>query len=260
MLCTFLIIRQFRNLTAEELPDGVDAGTEFTSVCINVALYLPYLAGECRKHGIVLERQILTHISEARKMHHSGWDADVLINCTGLMASTLGGVNDKTVVPARGQTVIVRNDPGDWGIGSGPDVGEEELVYYMKRASGMMLILVHQVVDPLLTYPGGGTVLGGSYQIGNWESQPDHNLAIRIMKRAVELNPELAGGKGIDGLSIVRHAVGLRPYRAQGVRLEKEKIDGAWVVHNYGHAGFGYQVSYACAERVVTLVDEIIGV
>jgi D-amino-acid oxidase len=36
-------------------------------------------------------------------------------------------------------------------------------------------------------------------------------------------------------------------------------IDGTWVVHNYGHAGWGYQGSYGCAERVVELVDEIVG-
>jgi D-amino-acid oxidase len=110
----------------------------------------------------------------------------------------------------------------------------------------------------VLTCPGGGTVLGGCFQIGNWNPQPDPNLAMRIMKRAVELNPTLAGGKGIDGLSIIRHTVGLRPHRDQGVRLEKEKIDGVWVVHNYGHSGYGYQVSYACSEAVIKLVDEII--
>lgn len=78
------------------------------------------------------------------------------------------------------------------------------------------------------------------------------------MKRAVELRPQLTNGKGIEALSIVRHAVGLRPYRLGGVRLEKELMDGVgWVVHNYGHAGFGYQTSYGCAEVVVNLVEEI---
>jgi D-amino-acid oxidase len=78
------------------------------------------------------------------------------------------------------------------------------------------------------------------------------------MKNAVALNPGLTGGKGIEGLSIVRHAVGLRPYRAAGIRLEKEKIDGLWVVHNYGHAGYGYQTSFGCSEAVVKLVNEIV--
>ena len=78
------------------------------------------------------------------------------------------------------------------------------------------------------------------------------------MKRVVDLNPKLANGKGVEGLSIVRHAVGLRPYRKAGVRLEKEKIGSLTVVHNYGHAGFGYQASYGCAQAVVELVDGIV--
>jgi D-amino-acid oxidase len=47
--------------------------------------------------------------------------------------------------------------------------------------------------------------------------------------------------------------------REGGVRIEKEEIGGMWVVHNYGHAGWGYQGSYGCAEKVVELVDEVVG-
>jgi D-amino-acid oxidase len=109
---------------------------------------------------------------------------------------------------------------------------------------------------------GGGTVLGGCYQKGNWDAFPDPNLAIRIMKRSIELCPELVGKeadgeqRGIEGLDIIRHGVGLRPFRQGGVRIEKEKINGVMVVHNYGHGGFGYQASYGCAITAVSLVEE----
>jgi D-amino-acid oxidase len=43
-----------------------------------------------------------------------------------------------------------------------------------------------------------------------------------------------------------------------GVRIEKEKIGQIWVVHNYGHGGWGYQGSYGCSEGVLELVDEIL--
>jgi len=59
------------------------------------------------------------------------------------------------------------------------------------------------------------------------------------MRRCVEVCPELAGGKGIDGLDIIRHGVGLRPARKGGPRIEKEMIDGQKVVHNYGAGGSG---------------------
>lgn len=107
---------------------------------------------------------------------------------------------------------------------------------------------------------GGGTILGGTYQKHNWSSEPDPDQAIRIMKRAVEMCPALTGGKGIEALDVVRHGVGLRPLRNGGVRIEKEKMDnGMWVIHNYGHGGWGYQGSYGCSEGVVELVREVLG-
>lgn len=40
------------------------------------------------------------------------------------------------MAPARGQLVIVRNDPPVMASTSGTDDGEEELLYTMKRAAG----------------------------------------------------------------------------------------------------------------------------
>jgi D-amino-acid oxidase len=189
---------------------------------------------------VIFKRAIFPHICEAANAHHSKQKAHVVINCTGLCASKIGGVEDTTVVPARGQIVLVRNSPSAMVTISGCDDGEDEVAYLMMRAAG------------------GGTILGGSYQLGNWESQPDPNLAIRIMKRALQLCPELTSGAGIEGLDIVRHGVGLRPVRAAGTRIEKEKIDGVWVIHNYGHGGYGYQSSYGCSQEVVQLAEEIL--
>jgi D-amino-acid oxidase len=229
-------------LPKEELSEGVDSASAFTSVCINTAIYLPWLVSQCLASGVVFKRAVFRHISEAssRGIHPSSAAVDVVVNCTGLMASKLGGVEDQTVVPARGQIVVVRNDAGKMMDISGTDDGDDEACYVMTRAAG------------------GGTVLGGSYQLGNWESQVDPNLAVRIMKRAVELCPALTEGGDIDKLDVVRHGVGLRPVRLGGTRVEKERIGGVWVVHNYGAGGAGYQSSYGCAQAAVSLVDEVL--
>jgi D-amino-acid oxidase len=229
---------QFREVPQSELRDGIDNATTFTSVCINTAIYLPWLVGQCLAAGVVFKRAIVRHVSDAADLHHSGLPAALVINCTGLSSATLGGVEDKSLIPARGQIVVVRNDPGAMFSISGCDDGQDEVAYIMMRAAG------------------GGTVLGGSYQKNNWESQFDPNLAIRIMKRAVALCPKLTGGRGIEHLDIIRHGVGLRPLREGGARVEKEKIGGVWVVHNYGHGGAGYQSSYGCSQKVVRLVEE----
>ncbi|KAI5463486.1 FAD dependent oxidoreductase [Mariannaea sp. PMI_226] len=230
----------FREQHPNEVVRGYDSGCEYTSVCINTAIYLPWLLGQCVKNGVVVKRAILSDIREAKNLSHTGKTANIIVNATGLGSLKLGGVKDTTMAPARGQVVLVRNECTPMMIGSGTADGGGEEMYIMQRAVG------------------GGTILGGTYDIGNWESQPDPNIAIRIMQRVVDARPEIAGGKGVTGLSVVRHAVGFRPWRKDGLRLEEEKLDDeTWIVHNYGHAGWGYQGSYGCAEGVVELVDKV---
>ncbi|PGH26931.1 hypothetical protein AJ80_01312 [Polytolypa hystricis UAMH7299] len=238
------VVPDFKLLPKEQLAAGVDNASSFTSVCINTAVYLPWLVSQCLKNGVVFNRAVFKHIADAANAHHSGRKADVVVNCTGISARKIGGVEDSKVFPARGQIVVVRNDPGVMASISGSDDGEDEVCYIMQRAAG------------------GGTILGGTYQRNNWESQPDPNIAIRIMKRCLSLCPDLVGkdenGKqrGIEGLDIIRHGVGLRPLREGGPRQEKEKVDGVWVVHNYGHGGFGYQCSWGSCAESTKLVAE----
>lgn len=238
----------YRALRPDEVPAGHDAGGAFTSVCINTAVFLPYLVGECRKNGVVFRRGVVPHVADAARFAHApGTGTPVVVNATGLGAMKLGGVEDGTMAPARGQVVMVRNEAPYMVATSGTEDEAADVCYIMTRAVG------------------GGTVLGGTYDKGNWNANPDPNIAMRIMKRAVEVCPGLTGGKGVAGLDIIRHGVGLRPFREGGVRIEREVVvgkdgrRGVQVVHNYGHAGWGYQGSFGCAERVVELVGEIKG-
>ncbi|KAF2031553.1 FAD dependent oxidoreductase [Setomelanomma holmii] len=231
----------FRVLPRSELPPDCDTGTAFTSVCINTAVYLPWILGQCVKNGVTVKRGVLSHISEASAYHPAG-RADVIVNCTGLLASKLRGVMDTNVYPGRGQIVLVRNEAGKMYTTSGTEDGSDEATYIMQRAVG------------------GGTILGGCLQHGSWESQPDPNLAQRIMQRAIDLCPHLAPQTGkVSELSIIRHGVGLRPMRKGGPRVEKEKIGDQWVVHNYGHAGYGYQSGWGSAWEAERLALEILG-
>ena len=76
------------------------------------------------------------HISEAAHAHHSGQVAQLVVNCTGLSAGKLGGVEDKNMVPARAQTVLVRNEAIGTVGGSGTDDGDDEICYIIPRAAG----------------------------------------------------------------------------------------------------------------------------
>ncbi|KAJ5670542.1 FAD dependent oxidoreductase [Penicillium maclennaniae] len=233
------VVPDFQTIAKDKLSGEMDNAQQFTSVCINTAVYLPWLVGQCVKNGAVFKRAVLKHITEAATAHHTGQPADVVVNCTGLASKTLGGVADDKMYPARGQIVIVRNDAGSMYSASGTDDGPDEALYLMTRAMG------------------GGTILGGTYQKHNWDALPDPNIANRIMKRAIAAAPQLVKqGQGIEGLDIIRHGVGLRPLREGGPRLEKDEVEGVNIVHNYGHGGFGYQASFGCANEVVTLVKE----
>jgi len=203
-------------------------------------VYLPWLVGQLLKNGVVIKRSIIKDIKEARALSHTGQPASVIVNATGLGSLKLGGVRDSALYPIRGQTALVRNESTPMVLCSGSTDGPGEELYIMQRAGG------------------GGTVLGGTYDVGNWETEPDPNVASRIMSRVVKVRPEIASGNGIAGLSVIRHAVGLRPARKGGVRLEKETLDGSTtIVHNYGHGGYGYQSSYGYAAGVVELVSEV---
>jgi glycine/D-amino acid oxidase-like deaminating enzyme len=54
---------------------------------------------------------------------------------------------------------------------------------------------------------------------------------------------------------IIDIAVGIRPFRAQGPRIEAEKRFGKTVVHHYGHGGSGWSLSWGSAQRALALVQ-----
>lgn len=57
--------------------------------------------------------------------------------------------------------------------------------------------------------------------------------------------------------TLVRQTLaGLRPFRAEGFRVEAEPIGDTLVVHNYGHGGSGITLAYGTAELAVALALE----
>ena len=179
--------------------------------------------------------------------------ADLIVNCTGLSSHKLGGVKDEKLYPVRGQIVLIQEEV-DYMISCADEdqdtAAEGEFCYAMSRGAG------------------GGSILGGTYQIGNWDGKVNDSTTERILRRAVKCCPALIAGSqktGIEDwkkLTVVRAGVGLRPARKDGVRIESELITGkawkGWVVHNYGHGGYGYQSSWGCARQVAKLVRDCV--
>lgn len=145
------LVDDYKDLKADELPPGIASSCEFSSVCINPALYLPWLVGQCRANDVTFHRKSLAHISETRSLKILGFNTDIIVNATGLSSASLG-VRDQAVYPIRGLTVVVRNVAPQMLCISGMGEDKDNACYMMTRAAG------------------GGTILGGTMQDGNWES------------------------------------------------------------------------------------------
>jgi D-amino-acid oxidase len=60
----------------------------------------------------------------------------------------------------------------------------------------------------------------------------------------------------IDAGRVIRTVVGLRPYRATGFVLRAEPFGRKLLVHNYGHGGGGFSLSWGCATLAADLIAD----
>ena len=162
---------------------------------------------------------------EVHSLESLSENGEVVINCSGVWASQL--VDDKEVYPIRGQVVVAERLDSLPGTIVVYDDGETP-TYVVPRSNDC--------------------ILGGTAQVGNWEPNPDPETASEIRTRCEMLNPLVAS------METVKHKVGLRPGRNK-VRLEREvSPTGVMVIHNYGHGGSGFTLSWGCADEVVSLI------
>ena len=55
----------------------------------------------------------------------------------------------------------------------------------------------------------------------------------------------------VDASRVIRTVAGLRPYRASGFVVRAEALGDKRLVHNYGHGGAGFTLSWGCAREVL---------
>ncbi len=60
----------------------------------------------------------------------------------------------------------------------------------------------------------------------------------------------------VDTGRIIRTIVGLRPYRSGGFVLRAQRFGSKMLVHNYGHGGGGFSLSWGCATLAADLVAD----
>lgn len=141
---------------------------------------------------------------------------DVVVNCSGLGARQL--CNDRLVQASRGVVLKVPN-PG--------------IVRHMVALERDALTYVISRSDDI--------VLGGTDDPGE-DAHVSEEVAREIHRRCMSIDPRLP--------ATYETAVGFRPLR-ESVRLEREQ--DTRIIHNYGHGGAGFTVSWGCAREVLRL-------
>jgi D-amino-acid oxidase len=194
-----------------DFPLTFTSGFAVTVPLIDTTIYLDYLANRFRTAGGVIES---AHINKREEIPR---EFDLIVICAGIGAREL--VHDSELEPHRGQVAIVPK----LDLGQAIVCDDAPLMYAIPRA--------HDCVF-------GGT---NSVSENREPSSADTTAIVSECSRVL----------GIDPPPVVGVKIGLRPFRKSGVRLEPEKLrDGRTIIHNYGHGGAGFTLSWACAEEV----------
>ncbi|KAG1837249.1 hypothetical protein C8R48DRAFT_782755 [Suillus tomentosus] len=176
----------------------------------------------------------------------------LLVNATALGSRSLMDVEDTAIYPIRGQSIIVERTDLEEFV-----VVRSELHTTITSRPGLMQM---------------NTVsLGGTYQVGSWDTSLDMSVAKGIFERCSVIAPCLKE----EGTKILMHTVALRPDRKGGPHVEAERIslplvrsDGLapnlgedagqqqdiTVIHAYGMGAAGYQRSWGVAFEVLSLL------
>jgi D-amino-acid oxidase len=208
---------------------------------IDTDVYMSWLLGEVRRAGCrVVEGKLTGPLAEQVEELTRAFEADAVVNCTGLGAKDLG---DSLVFPVRGALVRVHNDGGAM-----PKITQAHCV--SSDGSGMD----HGF---LFVVPRGDktVILGGIAEPNEWDlgiGLHNYDPVREMYRRCLEFLPLLSAGE-VDAAEPVR--VGLRPFRKGGVRLEQQP--GTRLIHNYGHGGSGVTLSWGCASEVADLVERV---
>lgn len=205
-------------IPANDLPEGYTSGFISEVPLIQSPKYIAYLLNRFHELGGTIEYREMQSLSELVN------DNALIINCTGVQAKYVA--NDDAVHPIWGQVLRIDAPHIKQSV-----MDDEHFTYVFPREDGV--------------------ILGGIHVHNRWQREPDATITADIIARCQKLLPELTD------INIQAIDVGLRPGRYQ-VRLEVEQLtDSCTVIHNYGHGGVGYTLSWGCAKEVLALMKAL---
>lgn len=216
-------VKNFIRVGKDELPPGYVDGYVVPIARIDTPIYMEYLVNRFKDDGgkITKINHKIEGIDELSDNHR------LIVNSTGLGSLKL--FDDKEMFPIRGQLVKTTNP------GLKDCINEEE---------GPLAV---SYIVPHEDY----CILGGTADDNDWSLDVDPKTSEEILRKCRELDPRL------NEAEVLGERVGLRPGRME-VRLELEHLSkDSFVIHNYGHGGAGFTLSWGCAEDVLKLVEQV---
>jgi D-amino-acid oxidase len=160
----------------------------------------------------------ITANTHLQKLEDVDQEFEFVINCAGIGARELA--HDSDLEPHRGQVAIV---PRIEGLSCAIVCDDAPLMYAIPRINDCLF--------------------GGTNDVSS-DLAPDPATTDQIVtecSRVLQINKP----------KVLAERVGLRPFRKSGVRLERDQLsDGRTVIHNYGHGGSGFTLSWGCAREV----------
>ncbi|MGZ4967481.1 MAG: FAD-dependent oxidoreductase [Chthoniobacterales bacterium] len=182
----------------------------------DTTIYLDYLAARFLKAGGAINANV-----RFEKLEDVDQKFGLVINCAGIGACEL--VQDLDLEPHRGQVAIV---PRPERLSCAIVCDDAPLMYAIPRRNDCVF--------------GGTNDLSADLAADRATTERIVAECSRVLK--------------IEKPNVLAERVGLRPFRKSGVRLERDQLrDGRTVIHNYGHGGSGFTLSWSCAREVVDL-------
>ncbi|KAI9375222.1 FAD dependent oxidoreductase [Aspergillus egyptiacus] len=215
----------FRHLAKDEMPAGVKWGVRYDTFTVNSPVYCAYMLRKFILGGGLTREYTLASPLEA---FYLAPNVRTVVNCSGV------GFGDPKSFIIRGQTCLVRNPCS--------------VTLTRQNSDGSWSFCIPRPLE-------GGTIIGGTKQPHDWDPKPSLETREKLLSDAARWFPFTAesGGK----FDVIRDIVGRRPAREGGMRIEVEKVgEGRTLVHGYGAAGRGYEISWGVAEDVVELVQK----
>ncbi|HEX4631145.1 MAG TPA: FAD-dependent oxidoreductase [Chthoniobacterales bacterium] len=211
-----------RTLSKPEIPPAFVSGFSIRVPLIETGKYLEYLSARLTSAG-----GSISGGTRLRELEEIDPGFDLIINCAGIGARQL--VPDRDMEPHRGQVAIVQKFDLPYAV----VCDDPPLMYAIPRSNDC--------------------VFGGTNDISD-DRVADPQATAQIISQCERVLNRPAP-------PLIRERVGLRPGRSRGVRVAAEKLgDGRTVIHNYGHGGSGFTLSWGCAETVLALAGAAMSV